>query len=78
VRHARVLSNVYGAGAAVKIVQTSPWRRAMFALFVLLRLHHIPQCDMHMRMFDIMVEPVVSYGAHIWGPPLCANILTNN
>jgi hypothetical protein len=53
-------------------------RKAMFALFPLLRLHHITQCDMRMRMFDIMVEPVVSYGAHIWGPALCAKFLTNN
>jgi hypothetical protein len=53
-------------------------RKAMFALFPLLRLHHITQCDMRMRMFDIMVEPVVSYGAHIWGPALCAKLLTNN
>jgi hypothetical protein len=31
----------------------------------LLRQHHITQCDMRMRIFDIIVEPVVSYGAHI-------------
>jgi hypothetical protein len=42
-------------------------RKAMFALFPLLRLHHMTQCDMRMRMFDIMVDPVVSYRAHIWG-----------
>jgi hypothetical protein len=53
-------------------------RKALYGLFPLLRLHHITQCDMRMRMFDIMIEPIISYGAHIWGPALCSKFLTNS
>lgn len=53
-------------------------RKALFALFPLLRLHHITQCDMRMRLFDIMVEPIVSYGAHIWGPHMCSKYLVDS
>ena len=51
-------------------------RKAMLALLPLLRLHHITQCDMRLRLFDILVEPVLSYGAHIWGPAMCSSWLS--
>jgi hypothetical protein len=51
-------------------------RKAMLGLLPLLKLHHITQCDLRLRMFDILVEPVVSYGAHIWGPSMCSSWLS--
>ena len=50
-------------------------RRALHALLPLLRQHHLTQFDMRCRMFDVLVEPVMSYAAHIWGPRLCAKWL---
>jgi hypothetical protein len=44
---------------------------AMHALLGRFRRQRITQYDMKCRMFDIMVEPVMSYGAHVWGPELC-------
>ena len=52
--------------------------KAMLGLLHLLRLHHISQGDMRLRMFDILVEPVLSYGAHIWGPLMCPKWLTDS
>jgi hypothetical protein len=50
----------------------------MLGLLHLLRLHHISQGDLRLRMFDILVEPVLSYGAHIWGPLMCPKWLTDS
>jgi hypothetical protein len=55
----------------------SKGRKALFGLLHLLRLHHISQGDLRMRMFDILVDPVLSYGAHIWGPSMCHKWLTD-
>jgi hypothetical protein len=46
-------------------------QKSMFGLFPLLRLHHIAQNDLRLRLFDTLVEPVLSYGAQIWGPAVC-------
>lgn len=54
----------------------SEGRKALFGLLHLLRHHHITQGDLRMRMFEILVEPVLSYGAHIWGPCMCPRWLT--
>ena len=43
-------------------------RNAMHALLPRLRQHFISQFDMRCRLFDILVEPVLSYGEQIWGP----------
>jgi hypothetical protein len=51
-------------------------RKAMLGLLPLLRLHHISQGDLRLRLYDILVEPVISYGAHIWGPFMCPSWLT--
>jgi hypothetical protein len=59
--------------------QTMGWRqaanklagsgtRAMHALLSRLRAQHITQYDMKCRLFDALVEPVLSYGSHVWGP----------
>lgn len=42
-------------------------RNAMHALVSRLRQHNISQFDMRCRMFDVLVEPVLSYGAQVWG-----------
>lgn len=50
-------------------------RHAMYALSPLLRQSHISQFDMRCRMFDVLVEPVLSYASHIWGPDMFAKWL---
>lgn len=45
-------------------------RKALFALLPLLRQCHISQFDMRCRMFDVLVEPVMSYASHVWGPDM--------
>jgi hypothetical protein len=50
-------------------------RKAMFALLPLLRRCHLSQFDMRCRLFDILVEPVLSYGSHVWGPDMFAKWL---
>lgn len=32
---------------------------------------HIQQTAFKCRLFDVLVEPVLSYGCHVWGPDLC-------
>ena len=51
-------------------------RKAMLGLLPLLKLHHITQPDLRLRLFDILVEPVLSFGAHIWGPSMCSSWLS--
>lgn len=46
-------------------------QKSMFGLLPQLRLHHIAQNDLRLRLFDTLVEPVLSYGAQIWGPEVC-------
>jgi hypothetical protein len=50
-------------------------RRAMAALSSRLRQHHISQFEMRCRMFDVLVEPVLSYGSQIWGPNMISKWL---
>lgn len=45
-------------------------RGAMFALLTKLRQHQLTQFDFTFRLFDSLVTPVMSYGAHVWGPEL--------
>ena len=42
--------------------------KAMHALLTRCRAHHIAQPDFKLRLFDIQVEPVLSYGCQVWGP----------
>jgi sorting nexin-29 len=48
---------------------------ALKALLSRLRQHHIAQFDMRCRMFDTLVEPVLSYGSQIWGPWMLSQFL---
>jgi hypothetical protein len=50
---------------------------AMHALLFRCRQHHIMQPDFKLRLFDILVEPVLSYGCQIWGPEIFAGKLNN-
>jgi len=45
-------------------------RKATHAMLVLMRKHHINQSAFLCRMFDQIVEPVLSYGCHVWGPDI--------
>lgn len=42
--------------------------KAMHALLTHLRRAKLTQFDIKTRMFDVLVEPVMSYAAHVWGP----------
>jgi len=44
--------------------------RAMHALLSQCRKAHINQSDFMLRMFNVLVEPVLSYGCQIWAPDL--------
>jgi hypothetical protein len=43
-------------------------RKAAHAMLVSMRSHCINQSAFLCRMFDQLVEPVLSYGCHVWGP----------
>lgn len=47
--------------------------RAMHAMMGRLRGTGLSQLDIRCRMFDVLVEPVVSYASHVWGPNLFAD-----
>lgn len=44
--------------------------KAMHALLTRCRRSNLTQFDIKSRMFDVLVEPVLSYASHIWGPLL--------
>ena len=44
--------------------------RAMHALLTSCRKAHITQSDFMLRLFNVLVEPVLSYGCQIWGPDM--------
>jgi hypothetical protein len=54
------------AGAAL----ASAGRRAMHALLTRLRAAHISQSAFQVRLFRVLVEPVLSYGCQVWGPDM--------
>jgi hypothetical protein len=45
-------------------------RRAMHALLARLRAAHISQAAFQVRLFRVLVEPVLSYGCQVWGPDM--------
>ena len=44
--------------------------RAMHALLTRLRAAHISQSEFQVRLFGVLVEPVLSYGCQVWGPDM--------
>jgi len=48
-------------------------RRALHAMLGRLRSTHLSQFDIRCRMFDVLVEPVLSYGCQVWGPAVFHN-----
>lgn len=52
--------------------------RAMHDVLRRLRHMRITQLDLKCRLFDTMVESIMSYGSHVWGPELFAPKLTRN
>jgi sorting nexin-29 len=42
--------------------------KAMHAVLGRCRRANLTQFDIKLRMFDVLVEPVLSYASHIWGP----------
>jgi sorting nexin-29 len=49
--------------------------KAMHAVLTRCRRACLTQFDIKCRMFDILVEPVLSYASHIWGPAMFAKRL---
>ena len=52
--------------------------KAMHALLTQCRRSNLTQVDIKTRMFDVLVEPVISYASHIWGPQQFHKHLTTN
>lgn len=48
----------------------APARRAMHGMLTKCRKEHIVQPDFKLRLFDTVVEPVMSYGCQVWGPDM--------
>jgi hypothetical protein len=51
--------------------------KAMHAMLTRCRRSCLTQFDIKCRMFDVLVEPVLSYASHIWGPKMFAQRLHN-
>ena len=51
--------------------------RAMHVVLRRLRRLRITQLDLKCRLFDTMVESILSYGSHVWGPELFVSRLTS-
>jgi hypothetical protein len=43
-------------------------RRAMHALLSVCRKHRITQPDLKLRLYNVMVDPALSYASQVWGP----------
>jgi hypothetical protein len=43
-------------------------RKAMHALLAMCKQHHIVQPDFKLRLYNAMVDPVLSYACQVWGP----------
>jgi hypothetical protein len=54
------------AGAADALAAAGS--KAMHAVLTRCRRANLTQFDIKSRMFDVLVEPVLSYASHIWGP----------
>jgi hypothetical protein len=51
-------------------------RRAMHALLTRLKAARISQSAFSVRLFNVLVEPVLSYGCQVWGPDLLRGVVT--
>lgn len=69
-----VLHSTKGLGGAGTSLAASG-SKAMHALLTRLRRANLTQFEMKGRMFDVLVEPVMSYASHVWGPSVCHKLL---
>jgi hypothetical protein len=53
-------------------------RRAMHALLTRLKAARISQSAFQVRLFNVLVEPVLSYGCQVWGPDMVGGSLHLN
>lgn len=49
--------------------------KALYSMLALMKSHHINQSAFLCRMFDQLVNPILSYGCQVWGPDVCINAL---
>lgn len=68
-----VLLHAHQGLACAPAMLAGAGRRALQAMLGQLRRARLSQFDIRCRMFDILVEPVMSYGCHVWGPTVCHN-----
>jgi hypothetical protein len=52
--------------------------KALYSMLALMKGHHINQSAFLCRMFDQLVNPVLSYGCQVWGPDVCITALSAN
>ena len=66
----RVMRRKGGARGVVPGAQAlaQAGRKAMHALLSTCRKHHLVQPFIKLRLFDALVEPVMSYACQVWGP----------
>jgi hypothetical protein len=65
-----------GAGSAAAGSLAAAGRKVMAWLLSRARQLRITQSALLCRLFDALVDPVVSYGCQVWAPGLCERLLT--
>jgi len=72
-----LLTPTQGAGLAAASHLAQAGRRAMHALLGRARQLQLDQSALLCRLFDGVVEPILSYGCQIWGPAVCAERMSS-